>query len=61
MSTYYYTPNISLEEISKKIAVGDNVENLPYLNYYYFVELIRKQHKHVDFLYEGMNFIVFSF
>ena len=60
MTTYYYTPIMSLENLCKDLKIGDNLMNLPYLKFTHFVDVLEQHYKHVDYLYEGQNFIVFS-
>lgn len=60
MTTYYYTPIMSLESLCKDLKIGDKLKNLPYLKFPYFVGLLRQNYEYIDYLYEGQNFIVFS-
>ena len=60
MTTYYYTPIISLEEVSQLMRVGDNIVDLPYNKFPQFVTILENKYAHFDYLYEGKNFVIFS-
>lgn len=60
MTTYYYTPILSLNDISQKLSLGDNIYDLPYQEFKQLVKLLKEYRTHVDYLYEGDNFVIYS-
>ena len=60
MTTYYYTPILSLEKVCQEMTIGDNLMDLPYVKFPQLLTMFEKKYKNFDYLYEGKNFTIFS-